>query len=150
MNNILKFADFISIFPLFIIVISIFQILFFRDLELTGLLIIGIIIERILKTIKKDMHRPKGAKNCNIFSNEGLRPPKSPGFPSGHMITTTIFMGYILKNSESNVLKGFSILLVFLTGWARIYKGCHTLFQVISGFVFGLIISMVGEYIVKF
>ena len=48
--------------------------------------------------------RPKGSKNTDFFSRNGLRPVNTPGFPSGHMAAVSFFSTYLIleRYSESN------------------------------------------------
>ena len=113
--------------------------------------------------------RPKGASNTDILSRNGLKPPNSPGFPSGHMTMTTVFAVYRLirlyrKNINTeldifinitNLLKTQLIPIVFYLGIialmaaARLYKKCHTISQVIGGFLLGVIFAIILDKIVQ-
>ena len=92
--------------------------------------------------------RPKGAKGCDFFS---IGPDVSgkPGFPSGHIsITTFVCIYFILlimynpyfKNKNKNITILFimaNILTILLMGWARHYKKCHNIIQIIGGILLG-------------
>ena len=95
--------------------------------------------------------RPKGACDCDYLSIKGLCPDNTPGFPSGHMSTTS----YFVVNNILNLLSGenkyenkhkklyiiVNILFLLSMGWARMYKKCHSLLQVIAGTLYGGSIS---------
>jgi membrane-associated phospholipid phosphatase len=92
--------------------------------------------------------RPLGAKDCDYCSSNGGK-EGDPGFPSGHMTSTSYIVMYnILYLLDNNVtLSGLLILLnlafLLIMGWARIIKKCHNLVQVIGGTLLG---SIIGYY----
>lgn len=111
--------------------------------------------------------RPKGASNTDILSRNGPKSPDSPGFPSGHMTMTTVFAIYRLirlyRNKTSgdfniinifNFFKTYPIQIMFYLGLialmaaARLYKKCHTIPQVIGGFLLGTIFAIILDKIV--
>lgn len=85
-------------------------------------------------------YRPEGAKNCNLLSNNGEQSKTAPGFPSGQMATVSFYVYYIFLFKKKFSMVDFLILVS--TGWARYYKKCHTIFQIISGTVFGWLMSL--------
>ena len=150
--SLLNIADIISVIPLSIYLTLIYIILI-RSCEnnrnlyiriLIGLLI-ATLLSDIIKRIKypsfmyKITRRPKGAFNTDYLSRNGSVRANAPGFPSGHMSSTTYFvvmsMLTFAKGFRGNVV---GTLLVVLMGWARLYKKCHNLFQVIGGIILGL------------
>lgn len=87
--------------------------------------------------------RPKGAFNCNQYNCGGV--PLSGGFPSGHMLALgiifmVIFYSYLNKKST---LMRIYLIVVITTAIGRYFTNCHTLFQIISGFIIGLIIGYI-------
>jgi len=94
--------------------------------------------------------RPKNAYNCNQYNCGGV--PDSGGFPSGHMLILGLLVLVILSKytpdyetstkydkNRSKIL--FYITVVITTALGRYFTNCHTLFQIISGFIIGLIIG---------
>ena len=93
---------------------------------------------------KNIWYRPYGAKGCDYLSIKGIAPDFTPGFPSGHMSTTSYFVIYNIlayKDSKPSVKRNtiivLNLILLTLMGWARIYKKCHTIIQVIGGTILG-------------
>ena len=87
--------------------------------------------------------RPKGAFNCNQYNCGGV--PLSGGFPSGHMLALgiifmVIFYSYLDKKST---LMRIYLIVVITTAIGRYFTNCHTLFQIISGYLLGLIIGYI-------
>ncbi len=85
--------------------------------------------------------RPKGAFNCNQYNCGGV--PLSGGFPSGHMLALgiifmVIFRSYLDKKSTLIIIY---FIVVITTAIGRYFTNCHTLFQIISGYLLGLIIG---------
>jgi membrane-associated phospholipid phosphatase len=100
------------------------------------------------KWLRHIWYRPKGAKGCDYLSIKGYTPDFTPGFPSGHMSTTSYFVSYnILKLFDTpNTPKrtmwiSVNLLILLLMGWARMQKKCHTFIQVAGGSIFGSIIG---------
>jgi membrane-associated phospholipid phosphatase len=130
------------------------------------ILIIGIfitwlihyIIKYIIKIIPNTPNyfiRPKSAKDCNILNNNGTCDDQ-PGFPSGHVATTSFFFNYLLLkyiSNNNNINKLFYFILfnipVLLMGVSRYYKKCHNILQIIGGYVLGVIISIIMIFIEK-
>jgi len=88
--------------------------------------------------------RPKGAFNCNFFNCGGKS--IGGGMPSGHMGFMGIIIGIVYNiyktNNNANVLYIY-ILMVILTGISRYLLKCHTLPQVIAGYVVGSLIGYI-------
>lgn len=92
--------------------------------------------------------RPKGAFNCNILNDDGNQEGK-PGYPSGHVSTTSFFVFFLIyiiwsKTSLNKSLKYLLSVLLFLylilIAFTRFNKRCHTINQIIGGTIFGLVI----------
>ena len=98
------------------------------------------------KFMYKITRRPKEACNCDMLSKGGPRPWGTPGFPSGHMTTMTFFTLFLMHNYNLSLQqKQLSYLLIPLTAWARLYKKCHNLFQVIGGFFNGYVFYIMSN-----
>lgn len=92
--------------------------------------------------------RPKGACNCDLLSKGGPRPWGTPGFPSGHMANITFFSFYLLNNYKLSLYQKYLVYtLIPLTGWARMYKNCHNLFQVVGGIITGYLGYNITNYL---
>lgn len=134
--------------------ILIFKRLFLYTLGIISATIFSEMIKKCIKPIgilKNIWYRPKGAKGCDYLSIKGFAPDFTPGFPSGHMSTTSYFTFYNMyllnKYWKPSLSRNIVILcnFLFLTsmGWARMYKKCHTFTQVIGGSIFGGIIATI-------
>ena len=93
--------------------------------------------------------RPKKAFNCNQYNCGGV--PESGGFPSGHMMILGLFVMVVLREyiyeyinhrKHTNLIITYTIVTI-TTALGRYYTNCHTLFQIISGFMLGLIIGYI-------
>ena len=95
--------------------------------------------------------RPQGACGCDYNSQKGDLSGR-PGFPSGHMSTTAYFVVYnllILKNTQfikysfNRYIFTFSnLLLLGSMAWARYYKKCHNIIQIVSGTILGSCLAL--------
>lgn len=98
------------------------------------------------KSIHTYTMRPKGACGCDYLSIKKVN-ENSPGFPSGHMSSTTFFCVYIAsllykKNSGYFYYILLSILVIAMA-WARIVKKCHNVEQVIGGVFYGILVAYI-------
>lgn len=97
--------------------------------------------------------RPKGAKNCGIFNTDlglNLLPhsrqnPKDshqtlvPGMPSTHQAVMAFIGVSLMFYFRVGPVAWVTLTAIsVLTAWSRVYKGCHTLEQVIAGSIFGI------------
>lgn len=111
-------------------------------------LLFGIIAVTILQLIIKDSTkntlsdvflRPKGACNCGSF-NEGGDDSFKPGFPSGHIAVTALFVNFIyLKYYRCD----FFLMAIFnvapiIMGISRYEKKCHNVYQLVAGYILGI------------
>ena len=154
-------AEYISLIPLIIITLSyiyygfslldliptIFSLKFI--VAITSVIIISQFIKKyIMPYFKLDIaSRPKGACDCNFYSNNGVVEGK-PGLPSTHMAIVGVIAVFSYFFIEKNILNKIpfhivNISLFLLTAWARIYKKCHNTTQVICGGLFGFIYGLI-------
>ena len=113
------------------------------------------------KTLDFLLNRPSGACNTDILSRNGPKPINTPGFPSGHMTLTSVFAVYrllrlyrqqgsikqVLRKNTVEVLLYVAVIVAM--GYARWYKRCHNIYQIVAGFLFGSIFAFVLDKIVK-
>jgi membrane-associated phospholipid phosphatase len=156
-----ELSIFISVLPL-LILIYYFLKLVIKQLNKTitlddtkyvvGIFFVTISIQFIKKinwpeSFHKYTMRPNAACDCDYFSMRGPAKENTPGFPSGHMGTTSFFcINNILdllngSNPYKYLIIGFNILFLVVMGWSRMYKKCHNLIQVIAGTIYGSFIG---------
>lgn len=158
MNKYLLFANYLSVLPLiYSIFIGIYYTISSAKLVppvFTENYILGyftsIFLAQLLKYILYPFFdfakRPQGACGCDYNSFKGDVSGK-PGCPSGHMSTTAYFVmfnlllltkkNYIKTDFNKNFFIGLNMTLLVTMGWARIYKKCHSLIQVVAGTALG-------------
>jgi hypothetical protein len=83
--------------------------------------------------------RPEGASNCGLF-NEAEQDPN--GMPSAHMAVLTFLLAALVlyfpyKKLNKTILLIMAGLWLVAMGWARSYKHCHTLLQLLGGVGYG-------------
>lgn len=142
-----NFADFISVLP-----ISFYFDAFYRFISMPSYeslkYLVGIFTATITSDIIKRIpypealyritRRPKGAKNWDYLSRNGEGGNDAPGFPSGHMTTTAFYSVYnAIKNQNNYLLLLFFGGLLVLMAWARYYKKCHNITQIVGGTLLG-------------
>ncbi len=164
-NNIIELFtiiwDIISIIPLAICLGLLYNFLIFPqknilDLILLLYLVSSDLLVKIIKSIPYPkslsywMDRPNGAKNCDYFSRNGVVPPHTPGMPSGHMthiclFVTVMMLGRLKTKTGLDVswdnlfYYGVNSSLVILMAFARYFKKCHNIYQIIAGGFLGFI-----------
>ena len=92
--------------------------------------------------------RPKNAYNCNILNNSGDDSFK-PGFPSGHMTSISFFTNYLYFTQTNKSLYNFIFYNIpsIIMAYARFYKKCHNIPQILFGFILGLYSSFIISFI---
>lgn len=107
-----------------------------------------IISGTILGILFKDIaSRPR--PDVSLVNAYQVFPDKS--FPSLHVVTYTVFFGYILYLATQKIHNKFakvtlitvSILMIGLVGLSRIYLGAHWFTDVIGGYLLSLVILLV-------
>lgn len=161
----MKFVDLVSVFPIATRLSLLYISIIYRNPDAIAMflsIMFGTGIEKIFKSLpypkafRSYTKRPYLARNCNSFSNDGRKPSRAPGFPSGHMTSTTMFamwnmllayeeernnIGELIRNRPLNVT--INVLIIIAMAYARLSKKCHTPFQVTVGFLLGLTLSIV-------
>lgn len=108
--------------------------------------------------------RPEGSFNTDYLSRNGPSKKDAPGFPSGHMTSMAAFAMYMILRKkgemewgifiqENTLFFGLNVLSVLLMGFARWYKKCHNMPQIIAGTIYGsvtayLYFSYIGKYLI--
>jgi membrane-associated phospholipid phosphatase len=100
------------------------------------------IIKHSVGNKEKVFQRPQGASACNIFclpsNDEG-----KPGFPSGHVATTTMMMLILVYFIHDIYFTVFALIYIVLMALSRYSKKCHNLTQITCGLIFGIIGALV-------
>ena len=164
--------DFISLLPIVIYFSLLYNFLInpIKNLVDIFLFIYILSADYLVKIIKnmdysekmyKITRRPEGACNTDYLSRNGNVSPDTPGFPSGHVTSITIFAVFMLliKWNFTNSFFTFMgdnkryclvhIFLIVITGIARYVKKCHNMFQIIGGFIFGSFMSIIFYFLMK-
>lgn len=149
------FFDYISTIPLWIYGGLTYQSLLHRETKYIFFALYILVADTLVYLIKhipypensylyKITRRPEGAKQCDYLSRNNMYTNKSPGFPSGHMTTTTLFcVSQMLKaystqiKQNTSYIYGIHVTIIILMGLARYYKKCHSILQILSGCVLG-------------
>jgi membrane-associated phospholipid phosphatase len=115
-----------------------------------GLLAIEVFIQGLKTGVKSVFgensitSRPKGAKDCGAFIDCTNEKDGSMGMPSGHSMSISFFITFLILTSYSkkryiNYILG--ILLAILVMSQRWWVGCHSLLQIIIGGVIGIFLG---------
>ena len=163
--------DLISIIPLAICLGLLYNFLLFPkknilDLVLLLYLVSSDLLVKILKSIPYPkylspwMDRPKGARNCDYFSRNGPAPSNTPGMPSGHMthiclFTTVMILGRMKSKNgleftwDNLFYYGVNFSLIGMMAFARYFKKCHNILQILAGSGLGVLLGYLFLEIIK-
>lgn len=165
--------DYVSAFPVAFIFVNVLEAVEYKNFGEMFLYIVAILgadlttlgIKQISRYAPKELgfllDRPVGAFNTDVLSRNGAKSPHSPGFPSGHVAAATVFAMYRLLRlyrGSSDLYKFihkhpleilFYLGLIFIMGFARWYKRCHNIYQIIGGFIVGVIFAVVLDKIIR-
>ena len=149
-----QISDIFSSSELVIFYLVLIFSLYKSNIYLSTILIVIILKTIILKPIKqlfdntKLGKRPPDGFNCNMFNCGGI--PNGGGMPSGHMALLGI-MGSIVyniyKNSNNNNYVFMYIFITITTGISRYSSKCHSLPQIVVGYLVGIIIGVIYYFI---
>ena len=115
------------------------------------------IFKKISSTLDLEIgKRPVGATDCNFINSGGIA--TSSGIISGHVLEISSFTFFLLytftagnkqisDNERSILIILFTQILLMCN--ARVSLNCHTVFQVVFGFLFGAIWGFVVFTIVE-
>ena len=116
---------------LFLIFIKSFGIYIIANLGLVS--ICNVILKNIIVRPRPNINR--------LISESGY------SFPSGHMMISTAFYGFLIyliyKNINNKYLKWFMIcflsILILLIGLSRVYLGVHYITDIMGGLIFSIV-----------
>jgi membrane-associated phospholipid phosphatase len=90
--------------------------------------------------IGKASPRPEGAKDCNLFCNDGNQAGR-PGMPSSHSAEVAFFSGFYYQQTDNIFIKNGLVIYAGLVMLSRYIKRCHTINQIVTGALLGLSLS---------
>jgi membrane-associated phospholipid phosphatase len=91
--------------------------------------------------IKKASPRPKGARDCNLWCNDGIQ-EGMPGMPSGHSAQVAFFSSYYYQQTKNEWIRAGLILYALLVMVSRYQKNCHSIPQIVTGALLGYIVML--------
>tara|TARA_B100001093_G_C26494525_1_gene870521 strand:+ start:244 stop:753 length:510 start_codon:yes stop_codon:yes gene_type:complete len=156
--NIIKIRsiwDFISALVLLCNYILIYES-FEGHIELPLGTLITLSLEKLGKVITGNWYpsifkRPDCARDCSIFNDGGFVGDK-PGFPSGHVAMTSYFAYVILfkyfEVTKTNI--AIATIAPIIMGFARYYKYCHNIYQIVAGWLLGIGVAYFIKYIASY
>lgn len=137
-----------------VVLVALMGIYFYRQKKVLTIYFIGAVLggEAIKQAIKILVARPRpGWVGC-----ESLVGLTDFSFPSGHVIFyTTVFGLFLLFTSKkpSNLwrlmMRLFSVAMILLIGFSRVYLGAHWITDVLAGYFIGGIILVAVIYLLK-
>jgi len=136
-----------DIVSLSIIPIMLYPFFIDRDTYLQVGAIVAILLHFLIKMVTGSIcpnicKRPDGARDCGLLNNGGLVDTQS-GFPSGHVTSISYLFTYLLLKKKH--YDTFDILLYILPSFAmgisRYMRGCHTIIQIVAGYLLGVTVA---------
>lgn len=115
-----------------------------------GILIVNIAVDGIKRVLGSVgvFGRPHAAIGCDLFCIGGPVGGQ-PGFPSGHVTTATMFVAAVWLHTRAVWVLIVGIPWIAAMAWARWYKHCHNLPQIVGGVVAGCIGAVLMTSIVS-
>lgn len=107
-----------------------------RCLNLIILVILCTLINLIIKNI---IGRERPDIAYRLVSESGF------SFPSGHSMISTVIYGYLISIIDNKWCKYLLVLLILLIGFSRIYLGVHYFSDIIGGYLYGIIVLILGN-----
>ena len=86
--------------------------------------------------IGKASPRPPGARDCNLWCNDGARGGE-PGMPSTHTSNVVLFSVLYGSYTENPWIRAGLVMYAVLMMMSRYQKQCHTLSQILAGAALG-------------
>jgi len=108
---------------------------------LAYLVITNIGVEGLKMICGTQCPRPTLANNCNAFCRGGAVGGE-PGFPSGHMTTSTMFVVIMWLRFGNNYILLAGVPWLLIMAWSRMIKQCHTWQQICAGMFTGLLFAL--------
>jgi len=135
----------VSFSVLYLYFIPFILFLFTKDnIHIKVLIGLGIttLLSEFLKNgiIKNQSVRPNGAKDCNLWCNDGNQEGK-PGMPSTHSAQAAFFTSMYYFQTTNPIIRTLLVAYQLSVIISRYLKRCHTLEQIGAGTLFGLCMS---------
>ena len=150
-----KFVSFFGEGGLFLIILSVFLMLFARTrkIGLSMLLAIGVgalFTNVILKNAVQRI-RPfyKDELYASFWQNAGATMVSEYSFPSGHTTVAMTSMTALFLSSNNKKKSWTAYIFVLLMGLSRTYLIVHYLTDVLAGFIVGGIAGTIGYFLCK-
>ncbi len=142
------------VIPVAIVIIS--AALFYRKDKIFAFIVAltPLVGEMVKSGLKNYFQIPRPSSfGCEILTTYGDK----FSFPSGHTVFYTIFFGliiyYCIKHFADLQAKYglvFSLLMIILVGYSRIYLGAHWYLDILGGYIVGGAILVIGILAYKF
>jgi len=91
--------------------------------------------------------RPASARGCDMLCVGGPV-GGAPGFPSGHMAAATLLVVALWFHTRRPVVLWVGVPWIGAMAWARWYKGCHSLVQIMGGAAVGGAMGMAYAHVI--
>jgi membrane-associated phospholipid phosphatase len=118
----------------------------------TSIVVLSEYIKTIIYPYTNLAKRPIGARNSNFLANNGNVEGK-PGLPSTHTAIVSYFSTYnflIMCNTNlighTTIFHILNVGILLATGWSRYYKKCHSMTQIVTGAIFGIVYATFFYY----
>lgn len=112
------------------------------------ILIWSFVVTTILKNLLNLPRPTEVSASVELLQPESMKnfafAEDTPGFPSGHVSSTTAFWGALLFLYPDKIRKYLPFVVVFLMALSRMYLGRHFLGDVLGGLALGVLILLIS------
>jgi undecaprenyl-diphosphatase len=139
-----------DVFPLALIILCLAVFIYKkRGLLYSGLFVLSIAVADGIAWVLKHLTNIDRPIDAIILKSDG-------SFPSGHATATTVFFGMLmfifadrLEGYKKKIFNTFSVLMVIIVAFSRLYLGVHWLSDVLAGIALGILVIYISVKIFK-
>lgn len=122
-------------------IVLVIMLAVYRQLGVAGLILAATLIRGVNSLLKAVTASPRPTGDLVHVSERAA----TQGFPSGHVMSATLFYGAIIYLAQTRIRPGparrlvqtLAVLMMLATGFGRIYAGAHWPSDVLGGYLWG-------------
>jgi membrane-associated phospholipid phosphatase len=96
----------------------------------------------INSVLKIAFHTPRPFEKLDFIEGKRIQTATGYSFPSGHTQSSTTFFTTLAVIIRKRIFSVFAVIIILLIGVSRVYLGVHWPVDVLGGWFFGILISL--------